>query len=145
VSARQRLTFALIAVAIAVVAVIVIASSGGSDTAADVDQKATPGPSATQQAQATAKATPDVPTVVVKGGQPVGGVKEIEVKEGDQVRFRVVSDVADEIHVHGYDLMKDVSAGGQVSFAFKASITGIFEAELENRGEQIVSLRVDPK
>jgi heme/copper-type cytochrome/quinol oxidase subunit 2 len=138
-----------VALVIAVVAVIVIASSGGSDTPADATQKATtqatPGPSATRQAQATPKATPDVPTIVVKGGQPVGGVKKIEVEEGDQVRFRVVSDVADEIHVHGYDLMKDVSAGGQVTFAFKASITGIFEAELEGRGEQILSLRVDPK
>ncbi len=49
------------------------------------------------------------------------------------MRFRVESDVADEIHVHGYDLKKDVPAGGSVSFSFPASIEGVFEVELEGR------------
>ncbi|MFN8162742.1 MAG: hypothetical protein U0R26_02725 [Solirubrobacterales bacterium] len=39
------------------------------------------------------------------------------------------SDVSDEVHVHGYDLMKDVKAGGTVEFDFPASIEGVFEAE----------------
>ena len=52
--------------------------------------------------------------VVVKGGKPEGGIKKLEYKKGDQVRFVVRSDVADEIHVHGYDFKKDVPAGGSV-------------------------------
>jgi hypothetical protein len=85
-----------------------------------------------------------VPTIVVKNGEPVGGVQELEYSAGDQIRFEVDSDVADEIHVHGYDLMKDVPAGGTVSFAFPAEIEGIFEVELEGRKEQIAELRVNP-
>jgi len=85
-----------------------------------------------------------VPTIVVKNGEPVGGVQELEYSAGDQVRFKVDSDVADEIHVHGYDLMKDVPAGGTVSFSFTAEIEGIFEVELEGRKEQIAELRVNP-
>jgi hypothetical protein len=84
------------------------------------------------------------PMIVVKNGEPVGGVQELEYNAGDQVRFKVDSDVADEIHVHGYDLMKDVPAGGSVSFSFPAEIEGIFEVELEERGEQIAELRVNP-
>jgi hypothetical protein len=158
VSVRQRLAFALIAVVIAVVAVVAIASGGGSDDGADrasstdavTAPEATPEPEATQEPSAAREPEPTptrapVPKVVVKGGEPVGGVEEIEATEGERIRFTVVSDVADHVHVHGYDLMKDVSAGGQATFSFKATITGIFEAELEDRGEQVVSIRVDPK
>jgi heme/copper-type cytochrome/quinol oxidase subunit 2 len=74
----------------------------------------------------------------------VGGIQEISVSKGDEVRFTVDSDVADEIHVHGYDFMKDVKAGGKVTFKFKAKIDGVFEIELENRGVQIAELEVQP-
>jgi hypothetical protein len=85
-----------------------------------------------------------VPTIVVRNGEPVGGIKELEYDAGDQIRFEVTSDVADEVHVHGYDLMQDVPAGGTVSFDFPAEIEGIFEAELEGRKEQIAEIRVNP-
>ncbi|HEU4392022.1 MAG TPA: hypothetical protein VFR04_00145 [Solirubrobacterales bacterium] len=85
-----------------------------------------------------------VPSIVIRGGEPVGGVKELEYDAGDEIRFEVESDVADEVHVHGYDLMQDVPAGGTVSFDFPAEIEGIFEVELEGRGEQIAELRVNP-
>lgn len=83
-------------------------------------------------------------TIVVKNGEPVDGVQELEYSAGEQVQFTVGSDVADEIHVHGYDLMKDVAAGGTVSFSFPADIEGIFEVELEGRKEQIAEIRVNP-
>ncbi len=83
-------------------------------------------------------------TILVKNGEPVGGVQELEYSAGEEVQFTVDSDVADEIHVHGYDLMKDVPAGGSVSFSFPAEIEGIFEVELEGRKEQIAELRVNP-
>jgi Cu-Zn family superoxide dismutase len=91
-----------------------------------------------------ATAAADSPTIVVRNGEPVGGVQELEYSAGDQVRFNVKSDVADEIHVHSYDLMQDVPKGGEVSFDFPAEIEGIFEVELEGRKEQIAELRVDP-
>jgi hypothetical protein len=85
-----------------------------------------------------------VPTIVIRNGEPVGGIKQLEYNAGDQIRFEVTSDVADEVHVHGYDLMQDVPAGGTVSFDFPAEIEGIFEAELEGRKEQIAEIRVNP-
>jgi hypothetical protein len=84
------------------------------------------------------------PTIVVGNGKPVGGIAQLAYNKGDRVHFRVKSDVAEEVHVHGYDLMKDVKAGGSVVFDFPASIEGVFEAELEGRKEQILELRVNP-
>ena len=87
---------------------------------------------------------PAVQTVRVVNGQPAGGIKTISYTKGDQVRLKVQSDTADEIHVHGYDLKKDVTAGGSVEFDFTATIEGRFEVELENAGTQIAMLEVDP-
>jgi hypothetical protein len=85
-----------------------------------------------------------VTTIVIRNGKPVGGIADLTYNKGEQVRFEVKSDVSDEVHMHGYDIMKDVEAGSSVSFDFPATIEGIFEAELENRGEQILELTVNP-
>ncbi|HEU5253044.1 MAG TPA: hypothetical protein VFU16_06940 [Solirubrobacterales bacterium] len=86
----------------------------------------------------------EVPTIVVRDGEPVGGVQELEYSAGEQVRFRVSSDAAEEVHVHGYDISKEVPAGGTVEFDFPAELEGIYEAEIEELGVQIVELRVNP-
>jgi hypothetical protein len=85
-----------------------------------------------------------VTTIVIKHGKPVGGIADLTYNEGERVRFKVDSDVSDEVHMHGYDIMKDVKAGGSVSFDFPATIEGVFEAELEGRKEQILELTVNP-
>lgn len=85
-----------------------------------------------------------VPTILIRDGKPVGGVKELTFNRGEWVAFKVDSDVSDEVHVHGYDVMKDVTAGHAVGFRFQATIEGLFEGELEHRGEQILELRINP-
>ena len=88
--------------------------------------------------------TKGVTTIVIKHGKPVGGIAQLTYNKGEDVRFKVDSDVSDEVHMHGYDIMKDVEAGGSVSFDFPATIEGVFEAELEGRKEQILELTVNP-
>ncbi len=80
--------------------------------------------------------------IYVVGGKPKGGVKTITYNKGQQVLFTVVSDVSDEIHVHGFNLKKDVRAGGSVTFSFPATDQGDHVIELESRGEQIANLEV---
>jgi hypothetical protein len=139
VSRAQRLTFLAIAAVIAVVAVLVLAVAGGDD-----EQEAT-------RAQRTATATPGAAATETPTPEPApplvtpGKVTKLRFEQGDTVRFRVRADVADHVHVHGYDLMKDVEPGKTVTFSFPADITGIFEIELEDAGEQIAQLRVDPR
>jgi hypothetical protein len=91
-----------------------------------------------------ARPRPQIDRVVVRGGQPVGGVERLEYDSGERVRFSVRSDVADEVHVHGYDISREVPAGATVRFGFPADIEGIFEIELEQRHVQIAELRVTP-
>ena len=92
----------------------------------------------------SASSVPASQTINVVNGQPQGGVKTVSFKKNDQVVLKVNSDVADEIHVHGYDLMKDVEKGGSVTFNFKATIEGRFEVELEDHKEQIAEVEVTP-
>lgn len=114
--------------------------AGGDNTAAQTGSR----PSGKGSGSGGKQAKPAVPTIVVKGGKPVGGVAELVFSAGDRVRFRVDSDVADEIHLHGYEIKKEVEAGGSIGFDFAATIEGVFEAELEEQGVQILELQVNP-
>jgi plastocyanin len=154
-SNAQRAALAAAALAVLVIGFAIASSSGGSDDKAtrQIPTTATTGRS---NGAANGSAKPRTPTttaparppagarIAVRGGRPVGGIETITVHKGDAVRFVVSSDVAEEVHVHGYDLHGDVHAGGKVRFSFKASIEGIFEVELEQRSEQIAKLVVRP-
>jgi hypothetical protein len=126
------------------VAAIGLVACGGNDDGSTAREATEATTQKSNGSDTAAKAKPSIPTIVIKDGEPVGGVQELEYSAGDQIRFEVRSDIADEIHIHGYDLMKDVPAGGAVSFTFPAEIEGIFEVELEDRAEQIAELRVNP-
>ena len=95
-------------------------SSSSSAPAASAPSSSASTSTSTATSTATAPAQPAVKTVRVVNGQPQGGIKTLSFTKGDQIRLRVVSDVADEIHIHGYDIAKDVEKGGSVSFSFPA-------------------------
>jgi hypothetical protein len=80
--------------------------------------------------------------IYVVGGKPKGGVQTLTYNKGEQVLFTVVSDVADEVHVHGFNYKKQVAKNGSVTFSFPANDQGGHVIELESRGEQIANLEV---
>ncbi len=80
--------------------------------------------------------------IVVKDGKVVGGLNKTTVDKNTNVTVIVSADVSDELHVHGYDLMKDVAPGAPAKITFVANIPGRFEMELENRGLQISDFEV---
>jgi hypothetical protein len=137
-SKTQRLTFLGIAVAIAIVAVVVLV--GGEETGTSTAET-TAAPTATGAETPTATPTPTPAPPLLKGGK----VTKLEFTEGQTVKFRVVADAPEEVHVHGYDIAKDLAPGKVATVSFPASITGIFEIEYEHAGEQIGQLRVNPK
>jgi hypothetical protein len=123
---------ALIGAGLVVAAVVLfIVLGGGSDSSSD--------------SSTTADAA-EVPTVVVnQQGEPVGGIADLTYKKGDRIHFKVKVPFEEEIHLHGYDVMKEVpKGGGTITYDLPAEIEGVFEAELEGRGEQIVELKVEP-
>lgn len=72
------------------------------------------------------------------------GVADLRFEQDEQVRFVVGSDQADEVHVHGYDFSAGVGPGRPAEFSFPATITGVFEVELEKAGTPVGELRVEP-
>jgi len=105
-----------------------------------------PPPAATTEAPpaTTTAPGPAVVRIVVVGGQPEGGIRRASVRRGREVIVRVSSDVADHIHLHGYDLIADVAPGAPAELTFVADVPGRFEIELEDRGVPIADLQVRP-
>ena len=147
-SKGQRFTFLAIAAVIAIVAVVVLA--GGSDDEADSGEQAaaTATPTATAEPQEAAPQETATPTPEPTPKPPpllrAGKMTKLKATEGKTVRFRVRSDTDEEIHVHAYDIYRDIPAGKTVNVAFKANITGIVEIEFHGSGEQIAELTVEP-
>jgi heme/copper-type cytochrome/quinol oxidase subunit 2 len=88
---------------------------------------------------------PEVPVIEIdQSGRPVGGVAELEVPLDDRIRFIVESAVAEEVHLHGYDVSMDVEAGGEVEFDVPADTDGVYEVELEHSVVPIAEISVVP-
>jgi FlaG/FlaF family flagellin (archaellin) len=84
-------------------------------------------------------------TIQVVNGKPVGGVKSLKVAKGGHVDLTVTSTTANEIHLHGYDIEKQVKPGGSARFDFTASIDGVFNIEAHHPTEAAIgSLEVTP-
>ncbi|HZA90601.1 MAG TPA: hypothetical protein VE401_10235 [Solirubrobacterales bacterium] len=128
-------------IAVAVVLFVVLRDDDGDPDGATTTPAAT---TTTQQQERKPEPKPQVTTIVVKGGEPVGGVQELSYTRGDEVRFDVEADVAEEVHVHGYDVIEEVAPGKVASFDFPADIEGGFEIELEGSHTQIAELTVEP-
>ena len=60
------------------------------------------------------------------------------------MRFRVRHGDAEEVHIHGYDIKKDLAPNETADVSFEASIPGIFEIELEHSGTPLGRLKVEP-
>ena len=80
--------------------------------------------------------------VTFAGGAVTGGVTRFAVPLGSAVELVVGSDVADEVHVHGYDRRGFVTAGATATLRFTADLPGVFEVELEQRGVPLAELEV---
>lgn len=98
-------------------------------------------------ASATAPATAAAPAartvrVSYRGGQVSGDTGTVAITRGEAVQIVVTSDVADEVHLHGYDEEAPLPAGRPVTLAFTADIPGEFELELHDSGAQLATLQV---
>ena len=139
----------MLAVAIAAAAALVGCGDAQDPT---VSGSPTATPPGTPSAEATS--TPSQPSsvttdeatgerieITVSGGQ-VQGPGSVTVDVGTQVELLVTSDVADHIHVHGYDIFQDVAAGETASLSFTADLPGTWEVELEDSRTHLLEVQV---
>lgn len=107
--------------------------------AASASTASVPGTDAPSPAAGSTSTPPSVPpspvpvdkdivvTVAQRKVTPPTG--RIGVAKGNLVRITVTSDVADELHVHGYDKTLRLPAGAPASIELRADRTGLFEVE----------------
>jgi len=151
---KSRIVFAAIAAILVVTAAVLAlpeesseqaddpsAPAGQSTPAGGVDRAPGREPTATAES-----APPPAPReIVLRDHEARGGVQRIEVATGEQIELVVSSDAPDEIHLHGYDLTRDVGPGEPARFSVKADIEGIFEVEsheAEDQGKEALVARV---
>jgi hypothetical protein len=134
-SKGARIALLVVGVVILVVAFIALRPAAEDEGSTAETPTETPAPTPSPSPRPTVDPGP-----VLTGEE----VEDIRVEKGETVRFRVRSPQDDHVHVHGYDIMKDVKAGETTRIFFKADIDGIFEIELEDAHKPIAELRVDP-
>jgi len=79
--------------------------------------------------------------LVVADGE-VQSPGRIEIELGAVVQLHIHSDVSDEIHVHGYDILRTIEPGGEAEINFVANLPGVWETEMENSGLVLIELVV---
>ena len=136
----NRLLITAVGIVVAVVLFLVFRPDGGDDDSTSPPPTTPTRETGTRSVPTTA-AIVQIP-IVVRGGKPVGGIKRATVAKDRVVVLVVRSDVADEVHLHGYNVMRDVEPGIPARLRFRATIPGQFEAELEERGLQIANITV---
>ena len=69
---------------------------------------------------------------------------ELPVYQNDMVTINLTSDTDGEVHLHGYDIHFENSAGKVTTQTLKADKSGTFEIEWESTGRHLGDLVVAP-
>jgi plastocyanin len=135
----------------AALAAAALLAAGCAGTSRDVTG-ATTAPPATAPTAATPGATTAAPSatapavqtisITYANGKVSGAPSRVRVSRGSRVALIVTSDVADEVHLHGYDKSADVAKGGTATITFTATSSGIFTVELEHLKRRLVQIAV---
>lgn len=143
--APWRLLVLIAGAAIAVTLFFVL--RGGDENGAAPPVLPPPPPPATTETIPGPPPPPPPPRAVIVRINVRGGrapLERVTVRRGQQVVLVVTSDVSDHIHLHGYNVLRDVAPGKPARLAFRATIPGRFEVELEDRHVQIADVTVRP-
>jgi hypothetical protein len=122
---------------------LALALTGCAGTAPAAEPDGAPATSSAPTTSAQASSPPGQRVeVTVAGGQVRGDTGRVEVGAGEEVTLAITADVADEVHVHGYDLTAGVTPDEPAELTFAATIPGVFEVELHDAGTVLLSLQV---
>ena len=76
------------------------------------------------------------------GGEVTVEDDRISIDRDSTVALVITSDVAEHVHVHGFDLFADVAPGQPATLVFAADVPGVFEIEFEDSFTFITELEV---
>jgi FtsP/CotA-like multicopper oxidase with cupredoxin domain len=117
--------------------------AGATTTVASTTTVTTVGATSTTDATTTtAGFTGTVIEAKVTGSNVETAERRVRVDRGEKVRIRVEADRNEEVHLHGYDLSKDVAPGKPATIDFTADAPGVFEGELEQARLKLFEIQV---
>jgi hypothetical protein len=102
----------------------------------------TSGSSASSGSSTSSAASGQRIEVTFAHGKASGDTGRVTVAAGTAVTLVVTSDVADEVHVHGYDIEKELAPGTPATLQFDATVAGVFEVELHHADTVLLRLQV---
>ena len=132
---------------------IALAGCGGDSTndAVTTTETTATAPTTTADTTTTTETTQTTPAseakvimVNVVKGVPKGGIQRPTVDKGDKVVLVVRTDSGEAVHLHGYNIEKDVLPGQAVRMPFTANIAGRFEVELHPTDALLAVVEVKP-
>lgn len=134
-----------VSIASIVLAAVVAACASGepaasTTTSAGTSTTTTSLATTTTPSAPTSTTTPEVDVEFVDG--EADGPDVLEVELGETVDIWVLSDVDDEMHVHGYDIIHELEAGEPFNLSFSADVPGIFEVEVHTGHTLLFELQV---
>ena len=142
---------ALMLAAVAAGAIALAGCDGDSANDAVTTTETTATAPTTTDTTATTETTATTPaseakviTVNVVKGVPKGGIQRPTVDKGDRVVLVVRTDSGEAVHLHGYNLEKEVVPGKAVRLPFTANIAGRFEVELHPTDSLLAVIEVEP-
>ncbi len=91
---------------------------------------------------ASAAVKPVVISITAVNGRPVGGIKRPTVKKGQTVRIVVRTNVGTQVHLHGYNIEKNIKKGVPTVIQFVAKVQGRFALELHPMDAVLAQLTV---
>ena len=132
---------ARVGAALAVVALLVSVACGGDDDTPTVASD-TPVTTTGDSSPSTTTSAGTVLSVTVRGGSVAEGGSRQRATLNQPVTIRVTSDVAEEVHVHGYEKRFTVAPGQRGEITFNANIPGVFEVEFERSHKLLFTMEV---
>lgn len=82
-------------------------------------------------------------TFTITDGEADPPLEQRSVEQGSTVRIEITGDVADEYHLHGYDVTAEAAAGETAVLELTADMTGRYELESHDTGLKLLDLLVE--
>jgi hypothetical protein len=131
VSRGQRIGLVAAVAVVAIVAFVIAKPGGGNSDKTSTQSAGKP-------------AGPKKFRITLKGHNPVGGKQTISLTKGDRASIVVSSDGKDTLHLHGWDIEREITPSKPGRFAFTADNEGAYEMESHTTDQKIATIQVRP-
>jgi hypothetical protein len=80
--------------------------------------------------------------VIVTGREVRPAPSRVEIKVGELLRLQVTSDHDDELHVHGFEVERELTAGKPALIELRGERPGLYEVETHNPALRLLQVLV---